>query len=960
MPDRPMSLDSKEQDPFSPITDDDDEAAIIETATATRVTYDYSQAVDQRPSHTLTREQLPPRRQSLMPFTFSEEDIANSSQHINGQESHKAPQSSDSPQDPVLQTTSGLAPPMVKEYMPPPLSPRRPLSPAIPAPILPIDGQRSQTKSVPTQPQHVRQETAESTSWLDTIDESGGSSACSVHSRSSSVGLRRKRMRAPSGATEAEFDAALDAAVEAAYDDGFEPMVDDAEEQSTSPAPQMASDVFVSDARKNVDLAKQRVREAECEAAIALAKNQEKKRLQETLVLRERSNSIDADYTEDESEEEERILEEMTRDFILDDMDYDLQSKSALPRQSNSSSFSGRTWGSSIGSNPATAGTSLSTVAEASTIPWPPSQHHFNPTPPPAHPPPVGALPPPPRLDGISLPVASPNSKPPRPPSLVAVTGPGVRERRLSGQKIKQLKIDTNTRLPPGMTAPKTQPPLVLPSILPAQAISEPPKSASILRESQQLLPNSTFKPSTLPRSGSRSLFIPLPESSTPELTSGISPATPSSNKDALTNGDDRVPPVPNSPAQHDKTTDFEALRKTFSSTSLKIGKQSSTTPNLSEDSPNTPLTKSFSATSQHRNGTIPMIPDIPTPIGATFIANGLPTDGMHYLDHDIHYPTSPGSPNSSSANTPLPLEPCPESFVLRPFWLLRSFYHTLAHPRGAYLSNRLFVPRDIWRVKNVKLKAVDEKVSNCDLLTAALLKVGMVDMLDADAVLKEMQSFETILDQVQILLAKKLGGEVGVQGTAGLFKGSSATDDTVSTAETPSTKSTNASGKSYLSSWRRLRSKNSVGPGLPPLGSVFGGKEGSKDIYTMRSLPMTSSANPRSGKRETSKVQGIGPNAHYMAALGRLCAAVQVLGKEFMKIVFFLCQLTKAKKPDQIARQVEDPGLKHSSQTHVGLELSTRRAAEFFGFYVCRFVLNDMGMMMDKFIKRGSEWALA
>ena len=61
----------------------------------------------------------------------------------------------------------------------------------------------------------------------------------------------------------------------------------------------------------------------------------------------------------------------------------------------------------------------------------------------------------------------------------------------------------------------------------------------------------------------------------------------------------------------------------------------------------------------------------------------------------------------------------------------------------------------------------------------------------------------------------------------------------------------------------------------------------------------------------------------------------------------------------DQIARQVEDPGLRHTSQTLVGLELSTRHAAEFFGFYVCRFALNDIGLMIDKFIKRGSEWVM-
>ena len=59
----------------------------------------------------------------------------------------------------------------------------------------------------------------------------------------------------------------------------------------------------------------------------------------------------------------------------------------------------------------------------------------------------------------------------------------------------------------------------------------------------------------------------------------------------------------------------------------------------------------------------------------------------------------------------------------------------------------------------------------------------------------------------------------------------------------------------------------------------------------------------------------------------------------------------------DHIARQVEDPGLKFSSQAHVGLELSTRHAAEFFAFFICRFAIQDIGMMLDKFVKRGSEW---
>jgi hypothetical protein len=62
----------------------------------------------------------------------------------------------------------------------------------------------------------------------------------------------------------------------------------------------------------------------------------------------------------------------------------------------------------------------------------------------------------------------------------------------------------------------------------------------------------------------------------------------------------------------------------------------------------------------------------------------------------------------------------------------------------------------------------------------------------------------------------------------------------------------------------------------------------------------------------------------------------------------------------DLIARQVEDPGLKGTSLTHVGLELCTRHASEFFGFYICRIVLADVGLLLDKYLKRGTEWVLA
>lgn len=108
-----------------------------------------------------------------------------------------------------------------------------------------------------------------------------------------------------------------------------------------------------------------------------------------------------------------------------------------------------------------------------------------------------------------------------------------------------------------------------------------------------------------------------------------------------------------------------------------------------------------------------------------------------------------------------------------------------------------------------------------------------------------------------------------------------------------------------------------------------------------MPTLPMTSTsvAKVRFAKRDVSQVEFSGPNANYMSALARLFDAAQTI--------------------DQIARQVEDPGLRHADKTQVGLELCTRHAAEFFGFYICRFVLTDISLLLDKFIKRGSEWVL-
>jgi hypothetical protein len=317
-----------------------------------------------------------------------------------------------------------------------------------------------------------------------------------------------------------------------------------------------------------------------------------------------------------------------------------------------------------------------------------------------------------------------------------------------------------------------------------------------------------------------------------------------------------------------------------FSSSSLKNLKNRnlvvSNFDDTSDASPNTPLTSQFGS----NTGRLPAMPALPTPIAAAFRdkMSGPATGGLYLFDSDLSAPDSPGDGGPSSPTAPIPLEPCPLEYLLRPFWLMRALYQTIAHPRGGYLSKKLFVPRDVWRVKGVKIKAVEDKIANCDFLTAALQKLAKVDTCDADSVLDEMQALESVLENVRITLTKKLGNEVGTQGPGMLFKDTTGGVETESGAT--SSKTPSSSTKSSFS-WRRLRSKNS-GIGLAnayTATKATATTEVAKDSLTSSSLPMTSLTNIRFAKRDIASVQFSGPNANYMAALARLFDAAQVIG---------------------------------------------------------------------------------
>ncbi|KAJ9611078.1 hypothetical protein H2200_004261 [Cladophialophora chaetospira] len=826
-----------------------------------------SDATDLNTAEVLESVQIPPRQESLLPEIFGGESFINEA-------SRKR-----------IQIPS-LAVPMESQYMPPPLSPRRPASPA--------SDRDTNTPLATRRPGevakaifHSRENSTESTSWLDTLED--GDSSTSRSSRLSSVdfGIRNNQLLVAD--FEAEFDAALSAAVDAAYDDSLT--------EEPTPRPDRIGQEFHEDFNSPVQPPESTFQGHSVQSS-------------ESEMTREYDDG-------DSSDEEERLLEEMTRGFVFDDFSFDNKSKSALPRQSDSSTFSGRTWTSSLPSTTATNNTTLSTLAESNEAP---AEASPRPTPPakdtpPLSSPPKTALPPAPML-------APPSKDTSRPNSMERYGGLNIRERRFSGRSGEQLKIETFPRrnsstLPKQLAAPSSVPELEIPVEVP-----KPPHTA----------PLEVTLPSIAP-------VTPMASMPSNDSMQSDSPATPALTQGGSQGSNDDSVVMPPSPAKLGKTLPPPtAVRKNLSSSSLRVRNLSVATIDANVESPITPVSAGFGVEAKK---VVPPLPSaaLPTPsTSASFGSHLLQSGGMYLFDDLVGVPsppTTPRSPDAPRLAAPQTVEPCPESSLLRPFWLMRCLYQTLAHPSGGYLTTKLFIPRDIWRVRNVKLKALDDKVAQCDLLTAALLKLAKADTFDADAVLEELQAFEAILEQVRTTLQKKIGNDVGFSGSSNLFR--------TAGEDVDSSKSSNTAAKSIASGWRKLRSKSSA----PAIGNQ---KDTSTPGPTLSSLPMTSSSGVPSSRSHLnrkvappptpSQLTNIQPiHAAYMSSLARLFDAAQVL--------------------DGIARQVEDPGLKSSSPTQVGLELGVKNAAEFFAFFVIRFVMADLMLLVDKFLKRGSEWVL-
>ena len=859
LPTRPMSDDSLPLSPISPVSQVIDsslkEPTVAETSTTPeedvpKLSYpekdhdsflsDTMEAV-QESSTKDVEEQIP----SAQPESFVQEEIPTANQFDFGDAVTKLDLEPDEDEEdeeaiveskevvelPPLKTNAiHLALPEDSKYMPAPLSPRR-----LPSPNLTPQAEQAwqeEPKEAVVEPSSGLDHEITSMSWLNTIEESNSSRASSVHSVSSEQGLRRKHLRGASDGTNADLDAAFDAAVEAAYDQGFEP---DLESREKPDEPVMTS-------------------HAQTDSVTVRASAIKEISPPSTQYETNRSFPLAP-----EDEEEERLLDYITQDYAQG-FNFDLSTKSALPRQSDSSGYSRSTWQSTQTSDRTTAGTSLSTVAE-DVQPTPAAKNAFAASaslntvlaeaPPPLAPPPQTTL--------------------PKLPNMNQNRSVGVRNRRLSGQNPKQLKIQTSNEAELRKRAPTI------------------PHSGSPHEEDQEkrsaLDKEFKFGTKLQPNASDKQQDVLLRSPPSLDLRSAVSDSSRPMTATTVTT--DQRTSLDEEPTE--LIIHRPPIKKNKSSASLREHMILLSSPTTESGPAMTPMSSTFMsfAAKQRSNETPSATQRAHLPTLGAMASDSLHSGGIYLFDTSLSNNQHPTSPRSPVLNQPSGLEPCPESFLLRPFWLMRTIASTLSHPKGGFLTSRLFVPREVWLTRGVKLKSVEDKIANCDLLTAALGRLAGVDTYDADAVMEELQNFEEVMERVQAALVKRIGSDVGVSGLAGVFKDAatgsmSATGTNGGDTTTGAEKTRSKESKGYLNSWRKLRSKSSGAPTTSSQMSKAAIKAAEKELPTMDSVPMTSyvPVERRGHKKDVRNLVFEGPNREYMGSLARLFEGVQVLGE--------------------------------------------------------------------------------
>ncbi|GAA5877835.1 hypothetical protein JCM16303_000255 [Sporobolomyces ruberrimus] len=354
-----------------------------------------------------------------------------------------------------------------------------------------------------------------------------------------------------------------------------------------------------------------------------------------------------------------------------------------------------------------------------------------------------------------------------------------------------------------------------------------------------------------------------------------------------------------------------------------------------------------------------------PVPSSATTASN-LSLHAQSTPSSNYGIPSPPNRSSASSRETVMSIPP-----VRRPFHLMRLVVATMPNPAtspitsrssvislapsasggGGYLSEKLYVPSQIWSIPGSKLVAIETKVRMMEIVLSSLSQLSTsgqsllspalantarnsgsggerwcVD--EATRFMRELESFEGVVEGVQNTLAKKLGG--GLINPTGGGIGNSAFND----KEFGGFGTGGAGGKDAVG--------GGIGSGSGKdarKGSTAGGQFASWSSKFQRGFDRVTNANGVS----------LDSQATYVETVARLFRQSQCIDHH-------LALLLSTSSSSTSQNEVSAYSLLPLSERH-RLERHLRRASEFFGTVVCRFVMKDVGLLLDKYVKRGGAW---
>ncbi|GAA6014500.1 hypothetical protein JCM11491_004516 [Sporobolomyces phaffii] len=442
-------------------------------------------------------------------------------------------------------------------------------------------------------------------------------------------------------------------------------------------------------------------------------------------------------------------------------------------------------------------------------------------------------------------------------------------------------------------------------------------------------------------------------------------------------------PPVPPLLSHTPSSTSIPTHRQhtpslSISSTTTGAGRKSSVATPTSLNAPPFPATLGrsnssssvgSSASGRYSDRSLP--PPVPsTSTAATSLSSHLPSNSSPYGG----IPPPPNRTSASSRETVLSIPP-----VRRPFHLMRLVLATMPNPAsatspstsrasvislapstaggGGYLSERLYVPAQIWSIPGAKLVAIETKVRMMEIVVSALGSLATSGQAllspalastarnsgsggerwcldEAARFARELDQFEQVVEGVQNTLAKKLGGGL-INPTGGGI------------------------GNHHHQHHHAFNDKEfgglgAGGPGGKESGGGIGGSASGKDARkgsTAGGQFASWSSKFQRGFDRVTNASGVSLDSQvtYIETITRLFRQSQCIDHH-------LALLLSTSSSSNVRTEVSAYSLLPLSEKH-RLERQLRRASEFFGTVVCRFVLKDVGLLLDKYVKRGGAW---